>query len=171
MQSVISDHTLKYLCNAQLTTGTSVKSNTSSKDSSKGSSEKESLALLQNEPRAKWNIKLLESYQKLDVSCPENSDVSISKEVLRGLDTSGKIKITYTKFVNRHITLYMISPIQNFDQNNIQEKLLAKAPSSPLLDSQIDPPQIDQKPCIETFPINLNSIMNIQKILILENHS
>ena len=51
----------------------------------------------------------------------------------------------------------MISPIQNFDQNNIQEKLLAKAPSSPLLDSQMDPPQIDQKPCIETFPINLNS--------------
>ena len=51
----------------------------------------------------------------------------------------------------------MIPLIQNFDQNNIQENLLSKAPLSVSLDSQIGPPQIDQKPCIETFPINLKS--------------
>ena len=51
----------------------------------------------------------------------------------------------------------MIPPNQNFDQNNIQENLMSKPLSSVSPDSQIDSPQIDQKPCIETFPINLNS--------------
>ena len=51
----------------------------------------------------------------------------------------------------------MTPPIQKFDQNNIQENLPSKAPSSVSLDSQIDPPQIDRKTCIEIFPINLNS--------------
>ena len=34
---------------------------------------------------------------------------------------------------------------------------MSRAPSSASLDSQTDPPQIDQKPYIETVPINLNS--------------
>lgn len=55
IQSVISDYALEHLYNAQLTTGRSVKS----KGSAKGSSEKGPLALLQNELRAKQNLKLL----------------------------------------------------------------------------------------------------------------
>lgn len=99
------------------------------------------------------------------------SDASISNEVLKGLETSGKIKTTCAYFVNRHSTSYMIPPIQNFDQNNIQQKLLLRAPSSVSLDSQIDPPQTDQKPFIETFPINLNSNGKRTEHLFLENHS
>ena len=52
---------MDHLYNAQLAKGRSVKS----KDSSKGSAEKESLALLQNESTAKGNVTLLEVCQKL----------------------------------------------------------------------------------------------------------
>ena len=106
MQSVILEYALEHLCNAQLTTGRSVKSKGSSKGSSKSSSKKEFLALLQNESRAKRNLKLLEACQKLEREQAEEDylqskeireltqtyDVSVSNEVLRNLETSGQIK-------------------------------------------------------------------------------
>ena len=81
--------------NAQMTTGRFVKP----KRSSKVSSEKESLALLQNEWRAKWKLNLLEERQKLEKiqaegeylwakeihKLTQGSDVSVSNEVLTGL--------------------------------------------------------------------------------------
>ena len=96
------------------------------------------MALVQNKSRSKPNLKLLEACQKLErAEAKENclrakeiceltefSDVSVSNEVLKGLETSGQIKKTRADFVNRHIISYMIPPIQNFDQNNIQENLL-----------------------------------------------
>lgn len=68
-----------------------------SKGSSKVSSEKESLALVQNKSRSKPNLKLLEACQKLErAEAKENclwakeireltefSDVSVSNEVLK----------------------------------------------------------------------------------------
>ena len=66
MESAILDSALEHLCNALLTTGRYVKSKSSPKDSWKGSSEKESLALLLNRSRAKQNLKLLEAHQKLE---------------------------------------------------------------------------------------------------------
>ena len=131
--SLISHYALEHLYNAQLTTGRSIELKGSSKGSSKCSSEKDSLALLQNESRAKRNLKLLGAPQKLERAQTEEdylrveeigeltqaSDVSVNNEVLRYLETLGQINNTYAEFVNRPITSCMIAPIQNFDQNNI----------------------------------------------------
>ena len=88
--------------NAQMTTGRSVKP----KGSSKGSSEKESLAFLQNEWREKWKLNLLEERQKLEKiqaegeylwakeipKLTQRSDVSVSNEVLTSLEARSNKK-------------------------------------------------------------------------------
>ena len=113
MQSVISDYVLQRMFNTQITTGRSVKSKGSSKGSSKDSSEKESLALLQNESRAKRKLKLLEARQKLEreqaeedylwgkeiYKLTQGSDVFVSNEVLAGLKTLGQIKNTWANLL------------------------------------------------------------------------
>ena len=115
--SVISAYRLEHYYNAQLAAGRSVNSKSFSKDSSKGSSKKESVALIQNESRAKQKLELLKGRQKLKRTQAEEdylrvkefleltqaSDVSVSDEVLRNLETLGQIKNTCAEFFNRHI--------------------------------------------------------------------
>ena len=132
------------------------------------SSEKKSLALLQNEARANRNLKILEACRKLERTQVEKdylsakdiseltqaSDVSVSNEVLRGLETPGQIKTLLPTFLI-DAALCMTTSIQK--KSIFKRYLLSRAPSSFTLDSQIDHPQIDQKSCAETIPINLNS--------------